>query len=122
MPRQYAKPTTKRYYQISTGKSGIHFEWIFHGRPRSSFGVELHFEKENREFNKAAIDKIEIFKSEIEQKTNEKVIFQNDWVKNYARLYIEKNEGKMTEELKEWAVKNMKIFIEILQPIIDNLG
>jgi len=121
LPKQYPNPTPKSYYQVPTGIRGIHFEWAFHGRPRSSFGVELHFEKENKEFNKSAIDKIEKFKSKIEQATNEKVIFQKDWGKSWARLYIEKNEGKITDELKEWAVNKMKIFIDILQPEIDNL-
>lgn len=121
LPGQYSKPSPKAYYQIPTGISGIHFEWGFHGRPRSSFGVELHFEKSNKEFNKIAIDKIEKLKSIIEQETNEKVIFQKDWGKSWARLYIEKNEGKITEELKEWAVNKMKILIEILQPEINNL-
>ena len=121
LPRSYPKPIPRRYYQIPTGKSRIHFEWCFHGRPRSSFGVELHFETGNKEFNKSAIDKLEKFKSKIEQATNEKVIIQKDWGSNCARLYIEKNEGRMTEELKNWAVEKMKILIEILQPEIDNL-
>lgn len=33
--------------------------------------------------------------------TNEKVIVQENWGKTRARLYIEKNEGKMTEDLKK---------------------
>jgi len=121
LPKQYPNPTPKSYYQIPTGISGVHYEWCFHGRPRSSFGVELHFEKGNKEFNKTAIDKIERLKTKIEEETNEEVIFQKDWGKSWARLYIEKNEGKMTEELKNWAVEKMKILIEILQPEIDNL-
>ncbi|NMC68220.1 MAG: DUF4268 domain-containing protein [Spirochaetales bacterium] len=88
LPKQYQKPKPEPYYQIPTEISGIHFEWGFHGRPRNSFGVELHFEKGNKEFNKSAIDKIEKFKSKIEQATNEKVIIQKDWRKNSARLYI----------------------------------
>lgn len=121
IPKQYPNPAPKAYYQIPTGMSGVHFEWGFHGRPRSSFGVELHFEKGNKEFNKKAIDKIEKLKTKIEQATNEKVVFQKDWGKNWARLFIEKNEGKMTNELKDWAVDKMKIIIEILQPEIDSL-
>ena len=121
IPKQYSNPGPKSYYQIPSGLSCVHFEWAFHGRPRSSFGVELHFEKGNKEFNKTAIDKIEKLKTKIEQATNEKLIFQKDWGKSWAKLYIEKSEGKMTEELKNWAVEKMKIFIEILQPEIDNL-
>jgi len=119
--QQYPNPKPKAYYQIPTGLSGVHFEWGFHGRPRSSFGVELHFEKGDKEFNKTAIDKFERLKTKIEQETNEKVIFQKDWTKSWARLYIERNEGKMTNELKDWAVDKMKIMINILQPEIGKL-
>ena len=118
---QFSNLTPKSYYQILTGLSGVHFEWGFHGRPRSSFGVELHFEKGNKEFNEAAIKKIEKLKEKIEQATNEKVVFEENWGKIWSRMYIEKNGGKMTNELKEWAVNKMKIIIEILQPEIDNL-
>ena len=123
LPKQYPNPKPQGFYQIPTGLGSVHFEWGFHGRPRSSFGVELHFEKgNNKEFNKTAVDKIErLLKTKIEQVTNEKVIFQKDWGKSWARIYIEKNEGKMTNELKDWAVDKMKIFIEIVQPEIDNL-
>jgi hypothetical protein len=122
LPRQYAKPQPKSWYPISTGLSNVHFEWCFHGRPRSSFGVELHFEKRDSEFNKAALNKFKKLKSKIEKATNEKVIFDKSWGNNWSKLYIEKNEGKMTNELKNWAVEKMKIIIEILQPEIDNLS
>jgi len=121
LPKQYPAPTPKSYYQIPTGISGVHFEWGFHGRPRSSFGVELHFEKGNKDFNKGTIEIIEKLKTKLEQSLGEKIIFQKDWGKSWARLYIEKNEGKMTDELKEWAVKKMKILIEILQPELDKI-
>jgi hypothetical protein len=32
-----------------------------------------------------------------------------------------KNEGKMTNEVKDWAVEKMETFIEILQPELDKL-
>jgi len=40
------------YYQIQADVQGVHFEWGFHGRPRSSFGVELHFERSRKDYNK----------------------------------------------------------------------
>lgn len=119
LPKQYPTPVPKSYYQIPTGISGVHFEWGFHGRPRSSFGVELHFEKGNKKFNENLIAKIEMKKTKLEQSLEEKIIFQNNWGKSWARLYIEKNEGKMTDELKDWAVKKMKVLIELLQPELD---
>lgn len=122
LPNYNANPTTKSYCQIPTILGGVHFEWGFHGRPRSSFGVELHFEKGNKEFNETGLKKIEEFKEKIEQATGEKVIFEKDWGKTWSRMYIEKKEGKMTNELKDWAVNKMKIFIEILEPEINTLN
>ena len=60
-------------------------------------------------------------KNDIETKTGEKVFFQEDWGKTWARLYLEKNEGKMTDELKKWAVEKMTIFYRLLQPKLDKL-
>lgn len=121
LPNINPRPTSSVYCQTPTGIGGVHFEWGFHGRPRSSFGVELHFEKGDKEFNKGTINKLKVLKEKIEHATGEKVIFQEDWGKIWARLYIEKNEGKMTEELKVWAVDKMRILINLLQPELDRL-
>jgi hypothetical protein len=119
IPRDYVTPSPRSYYQISTGISGVHFEWGFHGRPRSSFGVELHFEKANKMANYAYIEQIEKLKVIIEKEIDEKVIFQKDWGKTWARLYAEKQGGKITEDLKIWAVDKMVQLIELLQPELD---
>lgn len=121
VPIQYPEPLPRSYYQIPTGINGLHFEWAFHGRPRNSFGVELHFEKGNKDYNTKVINSLEHFKAEIEQKTGEKVIFLKDWGRVWARIYIEKQEGGMTEELKKWAVEKMEILYKILQPELDKL-
>ena len=115
------EPYPKRYYSIPTGISRVHFEWCFHGRPRSSLGVELHFEKGNKEANRNLLKEMEKSKNEIEKETGEKVIIQEDWCKTEARLYIEKGEGKMTDELKKWAIEKMKIFYKLLQPKLEKL-
>ncbi len=122
LPSYNANPTTKSYCQIPTVVSGVHFEWGFHGRPRNSFGVEVHFEKGNKQFNETALRRVEKLKEKIEQATNEKVIVEKDWGKTWSRMYIEKNEGKMTDELKNWAVNKMKTVIEILEPEINILN
>lgn len=115
------EPRPSSYYQIPTGISSVHFEWIFHGRPRSSFGVELHFEKGDKEANKSLLKNIEDSKNEIEKATGEKVNIQEDWGKTWARLYLEMNEGRMTDELKKWAVEKMKVFYNLLQPKLEKL-
>jgi hypothetical protein len=121
IPVSLSTPTTRSYYQIPTGIGGFHFEWAFHGRPRSSFGVELHLEKGSAEINYSACSKIEKLKSQIEDVTGEKVIFQQNWGKRWSRIYIEKNEGKFTDELKEWAVNKMVIFYNLLRPELEKL-
>jgi hypothetical protein len=121
LPGQYPYPKPKACYQILTGLGGVHFEWWFRGRPRGSFGVELHFENGDRAFNKTAFQKISKMKPALEKALGEKVVLHEDWSKNWSRLYIEKMEGKMTDELKAWAVEKMKVLIETLQPEIDKL-
>jgi len=119
LPREYAPPTPRAYYQIPTGISGVHFEWGFHGRPRSSFGVELHFEKGNKESNQSLLSACTQLKSRLEKALNETVVVQQDWGKTWARLYIEKQQGKITDDLRDWAVEKMQILIQILQPELD---
>lgn len=121
LPLSFSDPKPKFYYQIPTGIGGIHFEWSFHGRPRDSFGVELHFERGKKEFNHSALSKLEPMKDEIEKQTGEKVIFLKQWGSNWSRLFILKNEGAMTEELKKWAVDKMEILYKLLQPELEKM-
>jgi hypothetical protein len=108
VPVSLTDPPSKSYYQMPTGVSGFHFEWAFHGRPRNSFGVELHFEKGNKDVNQAALRKCELMKVEIERRTGEQVVFQEEWGRTWSRLYLEKKEGTMNEGLKVWAVDKME--------------
>jgi len=121
IPISLHEPKAWSIYQIPTGLSGVHFEWAFHGRPRSSFGVELHFEKGSKDNNKSLLREMEKSKNDIEKETGEKVIIQEDWGKNWARLYLEKNEGKMTDELRKWAIEKMAILYKLLQPKLEKL-
>jgi len=109
------------YYQITTGISGIHFEWGFHGRPRSSFGVELHFEKGNKTENLRYINVLKGFKDQLERELGEEIIFEDNWGKRWGRLYVEKDEGKMTDELKTWAIEKMMKMYNFLQPKLEEL-
>lgn len=119
LPREYVSPSTKNYYQIGTGISGVHYEWAFHGRPRSSFGVELHFEKSSKDINQDILKVFEQLKTRLEAELNETIIFQSDWGKVWSRLYFEKQEGRFTEELISWAVDKMFALIQVVQPILD---
>lgn len=114
-------PDTKNYYQIPTGKSGLHFEWGFRGRPRRSFTVELHAESGDTRVNRETISSLTVFKDAIEKKTSEKLVIQETWGQKWARFYLEYPSAEITEELKIWAVDKMEMLIKILQPEIDKL-
>lgn len=116
----YSSPQPKSYYQIPTGKGSIHYEWAFHGRPRSSFGVELHFERGNRKSNLEILSHLEDRIPQLEKDLHEKVNIQKEWGRNWSRLFIEIGEGQFTNELKEWAVEKMVIMINTLQPAFDD--
>lgn len=115
------EPKPQSNFQVSTDISGIHFEWAFHGRPRSSFGVELHFEKGNKTENLRYINALREFKNELEGELGEEIIFQQDWGNRWARLYVEKEEGKMTDELKTWAIEKMTKMYNFLQPKLEEI-
>ncbi len=119
--REYSSPQPKSYYSISTGIGGIHFEWAFHGRPRSSFGVELHFEKGSHETNLGILSKIQGRLPQLEINLQEKLIIQKEWGENWSRIYVKKEGGQFTEELKEWAVDKMAKMITELQPVLDEM-
>ncbi len=121
IPRDYSSPQPKSYYQIPTGIGAIHYEWAFHGRPRSSFGVELHFERGDRDSNLEVLSQLESKLPQLEKALHESIKVQNEWGKNWSRLYIEKSEGQFTTNLKEWAVEKMEILINILQPVLEEI-
>lgn len=120
-PREYAIPLPRAYFQIPTGLSGVHYEWAFHGRPRSSFGVELHCEKGSRELNQAVLAACAKQKERIESVLGEAVVIQKEWGKVWARLYVEKQQGKITDDLRDWGVEKMFGLMQVLQPELEKI-
>lgn len=114
--RDLPQPQPRSYYQIPTGVGSVHFEWGFHGRPRSSLGVELHFEKGNRDENLKLLSRLEGSISLLEAELGESVVVQKDWGKVWSRIYLTRTQGELTEELKEWAVSRMLALIRWAQP------
>ena len=119
VPREYPPPQPRAYYQIPTGIGSVHFEWAFHGRPRSSFCVELHFEKGSREANSEILEPLGKVLPALEKSLGEKLVVQKDWGSAWQRIYVEKPEGQFTEELKGWAVEKMAVLIKGLQPWLE---
>jgi len=118
----YHHPQPRAYYQIPTGISGIHFEWSFH-KLSKSFGVELHFEKPDKELNKKLITEIENnLKNKLEQSFRENdIIFNKDWGEKWSKICVLKNNIEINEELKNWAVGTMELFIDIIKPGLDKI-
>lgn len=121
IPNSYPKPMSRNYYSISSGLNNVHYEWIFRGRPRNSFCVELHFENSDKSLNQRLLAQLASLQEILEKKTGETVIITKDWGKNWARISIEKKTGEMSKELREWAVEKMITFFELFQPEIDKL-
>ena len=119
LPRDYVAPAGRAYYQIQSGVPRVHFEWGFHGRPRSSLGVELHFEKANVKQNQALLAACARHKDQLEAALGEPVVMQKEWGRAWARLYVEKQQGEMTDDLRDWAVEKMFHLIQGLQPELD---
>lgn len=120
LPVLLPPPLPRHYYQISTSLDDTHFEWGFHGRGRSSFWVELHFES-SKQLNFDRISELENKKMVLSQQLGSDLIFDKKWRNNWTRIYIEYSPGRMTDELKEWAVENMVKFYEVFNPLLENM-
>jgi len=110
---QLRRPPIRSYYQIPTDIPGIHYEWVFSGRPKC-FSVNIHFENKRREFNEKYFNEIIKLKDKLEKETNEKIIVDTNWQKSGMKIYIQKELGNNTDELIKWGIENMIIFINII--------
>lgn len=122
LPISFREPRPIPYYQILTSIGSTHFEWTFHGRPRSSLGVEIHFEKGDKQKNSAVMNKLLPHISTFNEKYQIHLEYQLDWGKSGCRIFIERNEGKASEELKEWAVDTMYKMYSHFNPIIEQIS
>ncbi len=121
LPISYHTPNSIYFYQISIGVKGIHLEWLYRSYPKTSLGVELHFELDTKERNLNAIKKCESYVPILEHETGEKVHIQENWGKKSSRIYVEKDADITREELLSWASEKMKIFYEVLKPEFDKI-
>ena len=82
----------------------------------------MHFEKSNREQNQALLLKCAELKNRLETEIGEPIVLQKEWGKTWARMYVEKQQGKITDDLKEWAVEKMHILIQVGTTILTKYG
>ena len=84
-------------------------------------GVELHFEKGNKEQNQAIISACSQLKDRLETDIGEPVIVQKEWGKTWARMHARSKKAEMTDDLRDWAVDKMYAFLRIFQPELDKM-
>ncbi|MGB7532545.1 MAG: DUF4268 domain-containing protein [Halobacteriota archaeon] len=109
--------------EIPIGYSGVHLEWAFRwgasGR-RDSFEVGVHFERQSQDENKQLFDFFKNQEDFFKKELGEDIQFQFPRRSGEARMYVIKNEGEMTDELKKWAVATMVKFYNVLKPKLDD--
>ena len=116
------KALPQNLLKVPVGHSGVHLEWAFHGvgvGRRDSFEVGLHFERQSQEENKRLFDFFKKQEDALKKELDEDIQFQFPWGKRWARLYVIKEGGEMTEKLKDWAVKTMVNFYNVVKPKLD---
>lgn len=116
-----SKSLPQSWISIPTGYGDIHLEWAFHGRPRAQFEVGLHLERADKNVNQEILHKLEAEITRLELEIGEKLTFQEQWGSKWSRIYVIRNEGKMTEELKKWAVDTMIKFYKVFKPRLDSI-
>jgi hypothetical protein len=119
-------PTTTRrkalpqsYLGLPIGYSGIHLEWAFHGKPRGSFEVGLHFERTNKDENIKLLNLFKDQESQLKNELGEDITFDSNFGKCWTRIYTLRQGGDISDELKKWAIETMVKYYETMKPILD---
>ena len=94
----------KRYHQIPTGTSGLHYELWIHGKPGENIGIELHFEARDPSVNLARMEYLKTRESEWKAGLpgNLDLTYLPKWGSvGWARMYFERPAGALTAELAD---------------------
>jgi len=124
--KAYKVPTKEpkgiSYLQIPTPFGSTHYEWCFHGRPRNSFGVEIHFEKSDREKNVQLMKMLLPYLKDFREKEHIQLEYVEDPQKKSCRIFVIKNQGAITDNLKFWSIDTMGKVYGFFQPILEKLS
>jgi len=108
--------TKDSWLSVPIGISDAHLEWAIHGLNKDDgwFEVGLHFENDDKNKNLAAIKWIKS-SLDLEEYFGESVFVEKDWGKRWARIYLKKSAPEIDPIIKEWALKRMLDFYEIVE-------
>ena len=105
--------------EVPSGFPGTHFEWAFHGRPRDSFEVGLHFERSDYDKNISVLRFLQDRADELQERIPEPLVFQEKWGKRWARVYIITMNGETDQANLQWGVERMDLFFDVFQPLLE---
>jgi len=114
----------RRYQKLSSGKSGIHFEWIAY---HDGLGVELHFERDDIEINRKLLKVFQQKRLQIEKKLGESLTFDQSFHKQWTRIFVRRAlSGSETppllgEAIRHWGTETMTNLYTACKPLVDSL-
>lgn len=115
------RPYKSTYFPVNTEYKNVHFEWAFKKRPNERLMVCLHFEKPSRNDNKKIFEYFVSQKELIKERlSNEEVIFDENFGKNWMQIYIQNNSANLDEKNIKWGSEAMVKLYEALKPILDD--
>jgi hypothetical protein len=115
----------RNYQPISTGKAGIHFEWIAY---HDALGVELHFERADTSVNRRLLRIFEQKKLEIEEKVGEPILFDHSFHRRWTRLFVRKatvgseTPPRLGNVIRQGGIETMVKLHAACKPLIDSLN
>ncbi len=104
IPQNLPDPRPRHCYQLPTGIPGVHFEWIFRAR---TFGVELHFERGDRDANLSMMESLRPLGPEVARAVGQAPVFDDAYRRQWAKIVLETPRDRPEEELAAWAVDTM---------------
>ena len=113
------QPSKRSWMGLPSGYGGIGYYWSFHGTPRDSFAVELHFERATYDENKELIDYIEAHQKTLQEQIGVALNFQHHWGQRWSRIHVQNEDGDTGTANFEWGLEMMTMFIRAMQPLLD---
>jgi hypothetical protein len=117
--RAPAEPWVGSYMQVKTRYSGVHFEWYQRGQAKAkTLDVAIHFETPSVANNRALCDFLKDHRKTLIQQFDQEVVFDREWGDHYSSVFVRRPCLPWTDEIAEWAAKNMEKLITTVEPLL----